>query len=904
MSIQRLRRSDNQHNESNDIDVQAPTPGKRTLLDLGGFDGSLYDGAPIGVGKVALSDSLPVERAPMPPPTASELVAHLLELLAHARAQLQQLVVANRARDTDASAKHAQRVRHAVIRCEEVLVPIRASLGREADELRARLDELQTQAAPHLQVAFHPPGGALWELGAPSQEDAAARRAWQASTGEPLPEEVQSKMERAFNADFSTVRIHEDERASQVGAQAFAQGENLHFAPKQYDPFSQQGQELLGHELAHVVQQREGRASTAMQGKGAIVADPALEAEADEMGARAARGERTGASAGGPASTASGDAAIQRKGPEPDVTAAFNIVHDTQPFPLLGGKVSAKWKVKGSASAKRAGNLSTKHGTISKTTVGANEGAIERVRGQWDAKLKSTVLKNVTTLDVADWIFDVDIPLTVTIDTRGIEAALTVRKLDLKLMSVFVKLEGDFTPWFDGFHVKGEAGIEIVLGADLSKLILEAATAADDQLKVAEYEKKLAGLERKVGALKKGHIPTRTPEGPPMDPDQLAKHRRELQRELDQLRGMRGKMNELRERSIEKLKTVAQNMEKLPGGKLAKKLGGKALSTVFKKFLPIYNVISTAQDLYEAADFLLNLNWSGIGEKILDGDGNDGQATVMGDGSVNEAGTGIACEGESDVASDGPQDAAGFQRELDARENVELHSSAAAVLGSLIVKDTIAGRNSAPIPDDEKRLLNATIPEDLTEEEIEEMSSLVAQAGATQTTRVTAAIEALRVVRPSGERKSKPAGADDISKAGSTAPNRDEPSGQDKATKLPKQSRETPPRSPVSGTWIVDPAETLRKVITIDEKTRQPVVPSEVAFPGFTADVRVIGVAQASWDGGGEGAETTFIVKVTITPRLVEARGTMLEDGRSVKERVPLHDIAVDAVRTRRSAAR
>jgi hypothetical protein len=61
---------------------------------------------------------------------------------------------------------------------------------------------------------------------------------------------------------------------------------------RSYDPGSQAGRELIGHEVAHVVQQAEGRATAPTQGKGgALQDDPGLEREADEQGARAARGE-------------------------------------------------------------------------------------------------------------------------------------------------------------------------------------------------------------------------------------------------------------------------------------------------------------------------------------------------------------------------------------------------------------------------------------------------------------------------------------------------------------------------------------------------------------------------------------------------------------------------------------
>jgi hypothetical protein len=110
--------------------------------------------------------------------------------------------------------------------------------------------------------------------------------------GSPLPGPVQQKMADAFGTDFSDVRVHEGSQAKSINALAYTQGNHVHFAPGKYNPTSQEGQKLLGHELTHVVQQRAGRVPVP-QGKGTpINADPALEAEADELGAKAAKGER------------------------------------------------------------------------------------------------------------------------------------------------------------------------------------------------------------------------------------------------------------------------------------------------------------------------------------------------------------------------------------------------------------------------------------------------------------------------------------------------------------------------------------------------------------------------------------------------------------------------------------
>ena len=98
-------------------------------------------------------------------------------------------------------------------------------------------------------------------------------------------------MEAFFNTSFADVRVHVGPEAPSIGALAFTHGTDLYFAPGQYNPQSPQGQQLLGHELTHVVQQRAGRVRNPLGTGVAVVQDPALEAEADRMGLRAASHE-------------------------------------------------------------------------------------------------------------------------------------------------------------------------------------------------------------------------------------------------------------------------------------------------------------------------------------------------------------------------------------------------------------------------------------------------------------------------------------------------------------------------------------------------------------------------------------------------------------------------------------
>lgn len=97
-----------------------------------------------------------------------------------------------------------------------------------------------------------------------------------------LPQLVRHRMESFFGEDFSTVRIHISDAPERYGAVAFAYGTEVHVAKGRFDPETFDGIRVLGHELAHVVQQRQGRAFS--RTGCALLSDPVLEHEADMLG--------------------------------------------------------------------------------------------------------------------------------------------------------------------------------------------------------------------------------------------------------------------------------------------------------------------------------------------------------------------------------------------------------------------------------------------------------------------------------------------------------------------------------------------------------------------------------------------------------------------------------------------
>jgi hypothetical protein len=105
------------------------------------------------------------------------------------------------------------------------------------------MPEAETQRAPHGAPGGRTPGVDIEEL---------------SGGGQPLPARERRYYESQFGRDFRDVRVHTDvQAAGDLNARAFTTGSEIAFAPGAYAPDRDSGRELIGHELAHVVQQRE-----------------------------------------------------------------------------------------------------------------------------------------------------------------------------------------------------------------------------------------------------------------------------------------------------------------------------------------------------------------------------------------------------------------------------------------------------------------------------------------------------------------------------------------------------------------------------------------------------------------------------------------------------------------------
>ena len=115
------------------------------------------------------------------------------------------------------------------------------------------------------------------------------------SDSHPIPPALRERMEASFGEPFGDVRIHpRDPSADALDAVAYTENRDVHLSPEAPPLESDAGARLLGHELAHVVQQR----SAAGISPGVGTRGDALEAEAGQASMHAAAGMPATVSAG------------------------------------------------------------------------------------------------------------------------------------------------------------------------------------------------------------------------------------------------------------------------------------------------------------------------------------------------------------------------------------------------------------------------------------------------------------------------------------------------------------------------------------------------------------------------------------------------------------------------------
>ena len=142
--------------------------------------------------------------------------------------------------------------------------------AREADRVAAIVMQTSESSVPHIQRQSDEED---------EEETHVQRRAYGEQTsvdpevergiekgrggGQPLHKDVRVRMEQAFGADFGAVRVHTDAEsdglARSLQSVAFTTGHHLFFKSGEYSPHTRSGQEVIAHELTHVLQQKGGQ---------------------------------------------------------------------------------------------------------------------------------------------------------------------------------------------------------------------------------------------------------------------------------------------------------------------------------------------------------------------------------------------------------------------------------------------------------------------------------------------------------------------------------------------------------------------------------------------------------------------------------------------------------------------
>lgn len=135
-------------------------------------------------------------------------------------------------------------------------------------------------------------------------EETASRITSARSGGRALDAGIQENMSRSMGYDFSGVRVHDDRESDQLSGQlsakAFTTGQDMFFRSGAYNPASSAGQQLLAHELTHVVQQGTGQVRSSGSGMQVNAPNDSFEQEAHA----AARDSGGVSSTGGPTTSA------------------------------------------------------------------------------------------------------------------------------------------------------------------------------------------------------------------------------------------------------------------------------------------------------------------------------------------------------------------------------------------------------------------------------------------------------------------------------------------------------------------------------------------------------------------------------------------------------------------------
>ncbi|MHA7059787.1 eCIS core domain-containing protein [Aquimarina sp. M1] len=152
--------------------------------------------------------------------------------------------------------KHKEAVAETTIQEKTDSTPITSDIQKQEEEIQEKEEEEEEVQPIQTKINTAVSSGGVENSSIESRLNSSK------GGGSPLPKDTKSQMESGFGTDFSNVRVHTDSNAKQMsqdmGAQAFAHGNDIYFNEGKFDTSSNSGKHLLAHELTHTVQQGGG----------------------------------------------------------------------------------------------------------------------------------------------------------------------------------------------------------------------------------------------------------------------------------------------------------------------------------------------------------------------------------------------------------------------------------------------------------------------------------------------------------------------------------------------------------------------------------------------------------------------------------------------------------------------
>lgn len=328
-----------------------------------------------------------------------------------------------------------------------------------------------------------------------------------------------------------------------------------------------------------------------------------------------------------------------------------------------------------------------------------------------------TDLTNLTELD-----FPLDgVVVRLKADLKAFEAELDLDKgdVDLSMLRYSFAGQADLGPILDQLVPEGfpldatvtlELRVEVTLGSDELKTILQMRKAADTIKDGISVKKRAKDLDDEIKRVEKALDDLKQKGGPRRYPD-IYDPKPKLERRLGKLRKNREALKKViangKKATEAAAKAYAAARDKLGKGlaSVADTVVGRALGKTLSKLLPVYNAITTAQDIYDIATWIWDWEPSVEGGSSQEG---------IGDGK--EGGTGNT---PNDTESSGSEDESGAQSFDDSLlEPVEdpfapvpMHAAA-----QRITAQTSGG--SVQLSAEDRELIATIVPENLSDAEI------------------------------------------------------------------------------------------------------------------------------------------------------------------------------------------